>query len=97
MPDDLDYEMKLRRQKLLRKKLETLIAVSLKLQKNKVPESFKKTMEKTYEKTVAEYNRSMGIEPNSYIKDLKHAMRVEEAYWRTKFFDDFFEEKGKKR
>ena len=31
MPDDLYYEMKLRRQKLLRKKLETLIAVSLKL------------------------------------------------------------------
>ena len=96
MPDDLDYEMKLRRQKLLRKKLETLIAVSLKLQKNKVPESFKKAMEKTYEKTVAEYNRSMGIEPNSYIKDLKHAMRLEEAYWQTKI-DDFDEEKRKKR
>ena len=53
-------------------------------------------MEKTYEKTVAEYNRSMGIEPNSYIKDLKHAMRLEEAYWQTKI-DDFVEEKGKKR
>lgn len=62
-----------------------------------MPESLIKAMEKTYEKTVAEYKRSMGIGPNSYIRDLKHAMRVEEAYWRTKFFDDFFEEKGKKR